>query len=90
MEFEQTEQQLTETDFREFEKKIGLAFPDDFKAHYLKFNGGYPQYDYVKGVKNIFTINSFDSIKYGLLPIEKLIADYNKSGIDFGKFVVGI
>ncbi len=85
MEFEQTEQQLTETDFREFEKKIGLAFPDDFKAHYLKFNGGYPQYDYVKGVKNIFTINSFDSIKYGLLPIEKLIADYNKSGIDFGK-----
>lgn len=83
MEFLQTEQKLTLADIDDFERKIGLKLPQDFKEHYLKFNGGYPAFEYVKGVKNIFTINSFDSIKYGVLPIEKLIDDFQKSGVDF-------
>ncbi|AEK24326.1 MULTISPECIES: SMI1/KNR4 family protein [Capnocytophaga] len=83
MEFSQTEQKLTLADMDDFERKIGLKLPQDFKEHYLKFNGGYPSFEYVKGLRNIFTINSFDSIKYGALPIEKLIDDFRESGVDF-------
>ncbi|CEN47529.1 SMI1/KNR4 family protein [Capnocytophaga canis] len=83
MEFSQTEQKLTLADMDDFERKIGLKLPQDFKEHYLKFNGGYPSFEYVKGLRNIFTINGFDSIKYGALPIEKLIDDFQESGVDF-------
>lgn len=83
MEFSQTEQKLTLADMDDFERKIGLKLPQDFKEHYLKFNGGYPSFEYVKGLRNIFTINGFDSIKYGALPIEKLIDDFRESGVDF-------
>ncbi|GIM50344.1 SMI1/KNR4 family protein [Capnocytophaga stomatis] len=83
MEFSQTEQKLTSADMDDFERKIGLKLPQDFKEHYLKFNGGYPSFEYVKGLRNIFTINGFDSIKYGALPIEKLIDDFRESGVDF-------
>ncbi|GIJ93219.1 SMI1/KNR4 family protein [Capnocytophaga stomatis] len=83
MEFSQTEQKLTSADMDDFERKIGLKLPQDFKEHYLKFNGGYPSFEYVKGLRNIFTINGFDSIKYGALPIEKLIDDFQESGVDF-------
>ncbi|MFJ1431821.1 SMI1/KNR4 family protein [Capnocytophaga canimorsus] len=83
MEFSQTEQKLTSADIDDFERKIGLKLPQDFKEHYLKFNGGYPSFEYVKGLRNIFTINGFDSIKYGALPIEKLIDDFRESGVDF-------
>ncbi|MFK8274475.1 SMI1/KNR4 family protein [Capnocytophaga cynodegmi] len=83
MEFSQTEQKLTLAEMDDFERKIGLKLPQDFKEHYLKFNGGYPSFEYVKGLRNIFTINGFDSIKYGVLPIEKLIDDFRESGVDF-------
>ncbi|MFJ1321900.1 SMI1/KNR4 family protein [Capnocytophaga canis] len=85
MEFSQTEQKLTLADMDDFERKIGLKLPQDFKEHYLKFNGGYPSFEYVKGLRNIFTINGFDSIKYGALPIEKLIDDFQKSGVNFNE-----
>ena len=85
MEFEQTEEQITGFDISEFEKTNEINLPKDFVQHYLNYNGGYPPYEYVKGVKNIFTINGFNSIKYGSLPIEQLIADYKKSGIIFEK-----
>ncbi|UZT97377.1 SMI1/KNR4 family protein [Chryseobacterium fluminis] len=85
MEFEQTEKQLTELEISEFEKTNGINLPEDFIQHYLNYNGGYPPYEYVKGVRNIFTINGFNSLKYGSLPIEQIIADYRKSGIIFEK-----
>lgn len=85
MEFEQTEKQLTESDLKNFEESFKINLPDEFKNHYLTYNGGYPPYEYVKGVKNIFTINGFNPIKYGSLPIEQIIADYKKSEITFEK-----
>lgn len=85
MKFEQTEQQITGFEISEFEKTNEINLPKDFVQHYLSYNGGYPPYEYVKGVKNIFTINGFNSIKYGSLPIEQIIADYKKSGIIFEK-----
>ncbi|WP_316797271.1 SMI1/KNR4 family protein [Pedobacter agri] len=83
MEFEQTEKQLTESDLKNFEENFQINLPDDFRIHYLSFNGGYPPYEYVKGIKNIFTINGFNPIKYGSLHMEKIISDYRKSGISF-------
>lgn len=87
MQFEQSEKQLTQEELNNFEENFQVSLPDDFRQHYLTYNGGYPLYDYVKGLKNIFTINGFDSIKYGALPIEQIIADHKKSGITFEKKV---
>ena len=83
MEFEQYEQQLTEEELSAFEYQYDVALPKDFKEHYLQYNGGYPPYENVKGKQHRFTINSFYPIKYGVLPIEKIISDYEKSGIVF-------
>lgn len=85
MQFEQSEKQVTQEELNNFEENFQVSLPDDFRQHYLNYNGGYPPYDYVKGLKNIFTINGFDSIKYGTLPIEQIIADHKKSGITFEK-----
>lgn len=83
MEFEQSEQQLTITELITFENSFSRNIPIDFKEHYLKYNGGYPPYENLKGLQNNFTINGFYPIKYGRLPIEKIIKDYKNSGIDF-------
>lgn len=83
MKFEQYEQQLTAEELTAFEYQYDIALPKDFREHYLQYNGGYPPYENVKGKQHLFTINSFYPIKYGVLPIEKIISDYEKSGIVF-------
>jgi hypothetical protein len=85
MEFEQTAQNLSAEDLKDFEVELNLSLPEDFKSHYLKYNGGYPPFEHVKGINHEFTINGFIPIKYGLVPIEETISDYKKSGITFGK-----
>jgi hypothetical protein len=90
MQLEQSEKQLTQEELDNFEENFQVSLPDDFRQYYLDYNGGYLPYDYVKGLKNIFTINGFDSIKYGSLPIEQIIADNKKSGITFKKSSVCI
>ncbi|MCW3167038.1 SMI1/KNR4 family protein [Chryseobacterium sp. 09-1422] len=52
MEFEQTEQQTTGFEISELEKTNEINLPKDFVQHYLNYNGGYQQYEYVKGVKS--------------------------------------
>ena len=81
--FEQTEQQLTKAEITAFEQQYEIELPETFKQHYLQYNGGYPPYEYLKGADHIFTINGFYPIKYGRLPIEKIIKDYKNSGIAF-------
>ena len=68
MEFEQYEQKLTTEELAAFEQQYNITLPKAFKEHYLQYKGG---------------INSFYPIKYGVLPIEKIISDYEKSGIVF-------
>lgn len=82
--FEKTEKVISEKEFIEFEESLGgLRFPNEFKEHYLSFNGGYPpeEYQYVIATECVHTINSFIPIKYGTLPIENLLKDFKKSGI---------
>ena len=83
MEFEQYEQKLTAEELAAFEQQYNIALPKAFKEHYLKYNGGYPPYENVKGKDHLFTINGFHPIKYGALSVEKIISDYEKSGVVF-------
>ena len=66
MEFLEVSKKLTETDLREVEEQLGNVFTDQFKEHYLKYNGGYPFKSFFlwpdDGVKT--RINHFFSIKY--------------------------
>ena len=70
-----TEKPLAEEEMSTFESEFSKALPDSFKIYYLLHNGGFPEADYVRGEKNIFSIDGFIPIKYGLLPIERLIKD---------------
>lgn len=61
----ETSQAITLSDIENVAKKLDLVFPDDFKEHYLLYNGGYPEkdtYSWSNGEKT--TINTFFSIKY--------------------------
>ena len=53
MEFEQYEQKLTAEELAAFEQQYNIALPKAFKEHYLKYNGGYPPYENVKGTVSI-------------------------------------
>lgn len=48
--FSQTESQLNLTQIEEIEEYVGLKFPEDYKKHLLKYNGG-------KCFPNIFEFN---------------------------------
>lgn len=74
----QSERKLIGADFERFEEHFQINLPEEFKQHYLIYSGGYPLYDYVTGIHNIFTINGFNPIKYGSLPIKQIILDYEK------------
>ena len=42
LEFHDCEKNISEQEIWEVENKLGVFFPADFKAHYLKWNGGTP------------------------------------------------
>lgn len=42
VDFEDSEQRLTEEEFRQAEAEIGHQLPDSFREHYLEYNGGTP------------------------------------------------
>ncbi len=59
---EDTEQNLTFQEIFDFEIEFNLKFPESYKSHILKYNGGYPIDElYFKG----YPIDEFISIKYG-------------------------
>ena len=66
MVFNETNMKLTESDIIEVEKSIRVGFPDEFKSHYLEFNGGYPERRYYKwdNDEGFTRINSFLAMKY--------------------------
>lgn len=52
-------------DIEKIEKDFDVYFSDDFKTHYLKYNGGYPEKDkFIWNDNSTTTINTFFSIKY--------------------------
>lgn len=68
------EKSISLEDFSNFEAGFSRLLPVSFRDHYLAHNGGFPEADLINGEKQTFSIDGFISIKYGVLPIEKLLA----------------
>ncbi len=65
MNFLETCPALTRADISEIGKDLSIVFPDEFIAHYLKYNGGYPEGDtYSWKTGGTTTVNTFFSLKY--------------------------
>lgn len=57
---------ITDTDLKHIETLLGFKLPDDFRLHYLKYNGGIPEkrFFYIKTYHVYVEISSFFSFKY--------------------------
>lgn len=75
MQLSDTERAISEEEFSKFESGFSRKLPASLKAHYLRNNGVFPDSNYVKGSKHVFSIDGFIPIKYGVLPIERLVRD---------------
>jgi cell wall assembly regulator SMI1 len=68
---------LTYEQLKEAEDELDVSFTQDFKDHYVKYNGGYPAkryYLWPDGAKT--RINHFFSIRYeNITSLEKVYAD---------------
>ncbi|MFK3906917.1 SMI1/KNR4 family protein [Pseudomonas monteilii] len=76
LELEGAENSITPDDFLDVEKLAGGVLPLSFKALYLSANGGFPAATEVEGEECVFSINGFNPIKFGGLPIERLMQDF--------------
>lgn len=85
---ELTEKQITDTDFFEFEERLNIKFPDEFKDHYLKYNGGSPNANWSEGEEINYPFEKFLSIKYGNDTIENKIKEFQEVEFDFGKRII--
>ena len=70
--FFQTSQSLTDEDLNKIENDFKFELPKEFKDHYLKYNGGYPEKDaFIWNTGERTTLNTFFSIKYpGFISLE--------------------
>lgn len=75
---EESEAQIDIADLLNIEIIASGQLPALFKKIYLKNNGGFPQATRVQGDYSEYAINGFNPIKYGLLPIEKLMMEFHK------------
>ena len=64
--FSKASKELTRTDIAEVETKLGFPFPENFTAHYLKYNGGKPSRTYFYSEESGIEIDiqNFAPIKY--------------------------
>ncbi|ASE60799.1 SMI1/KNR4 family protein [Chryseobacterium indologenes] len=63
--FEKTSAKITIDDIQSFEKSLKIKLPEDFKEHYLKYNGGIPDNKcfYMQAFDTFVEISRFFSIK---------------------------
>lgn len=76
LDLEEPEAGICMNDFSQVESFAGGCLPPLFKKIYLRNNGGFPKATEVEGDECVFSINGFNSIKHGGLPIEKLMQEY--------------
>ncbi|MDD1980303.1 SMI1/KNR4 family protein [Pseudomonas asiatica] len=77
LDLEGSESSIDVGDFSEIETLANGKLPILFKEIYLRNNGGFPGITEVEGDEYVFSINGFNSVKFGELPIEKLMQEYN-------------
>ncbi len=51
MTFLETSKPILREDFLQVESNLKIKFPGDFKEHFLKYNGGYPEKANIPGLK---------------------------------------
>ena len=82
--FNKISAQLSEEDIKSVEYEIGVNFPQEFIAHYLKYNGGIPTNAcfYMEEYDSIAEISCFLPIKYNdntqSFTIEESFINYTK------------
>ncbi|KVR80880.1 hypothetical protein WK24_29120 [Burkholderia vietnamiensis] len=82
VQYEDTEQAVSDNDLRELEQVVQVSLPEAFKQHYLAHNGGYPvDVEEVVGRDYVFPFYGFFPLKYGALRIETVRKDLAE---DFG------
>ena len=61
-------------EIREFENKLGLSLPEDYKTHMLQYNGGRPEGHNVffNTSNDKISLGYFHPIKYGCSTVEKI------------------
>ena len=65
MKFIGTSEAIKKTDFGMIEQELNIVFPQEFKEHYLIYNGGYPENSFYRWPDGTTThINSFSSLKH--------------------------
>lgn len=75
MNIQESQHSISIEDLEEIDEEIGSELPQSFKDFYISHNGGYPEENYVRGISELFSFNSFFSIKYGRVTIEMLLRD---------------
>jgi len=70
-----TEQALSDGDYRNFEQLFAREIPASFRGHYMSFNGGGPAEEDVEAGRWGLPVHGFNPIRYGTLPIERLIEE---------------
>ncbi|MEG1039682.1 MAG: SMI1/KNR4 family protein [Pseudomonas sp.] len=76
LDLEESESNIDVDDFSRIELLAGGSLPALFKDIYLRNNGGYTEATEVEGDDYVFSVNGFNPIKFGGLPIEKLMVEY--------------
>lgn len=64
--FTDTLKSITAKDLEDLETALKIVLPNDFKQHYLKYNGGYPEKEhfYMEDYDTFLWVDFFRSIKY--------------------------
>ncbi|UFH51371.1 SMI1/KNR4 family protein [Pseudomonas sp. KNUC1026] len=83
----ESEAEISLGDFQEIEKIVKGNLPSIFKRLYIKNNGGFPEVTRLEVDDFIYSINGFHSVRYGRLPIDKLILDFYQAWPELKGFV---
>lgn len=49
--FNEVKKQLTKEEYKLFVTKFKVKLPEDYKEHILKYNGGYPNYEFINDIR---------------------------------------
>ncbi len=63
--FTDTEASVDETTLQRVEKELEFTFPEQFREHYLAFNGGHPERRQFRKDDTIFLVNQFHPLRHG-------------------------
>lgn len=86
-----TKQPATQADVEALEQQLGFPLPEDYKAHILRHNGGWPdKATFVQslpdGERVKRSISDFYSIRYGTNTVEEVLADLDELHPDLVPF----